>query len=103
MTTLPSGMTDGTVEPQCAEQYEVLPSSRRFSSLFLASPIALCVRSSHVSSDSAPGLSIERAVEEGLRLLINVKGQQGIRRLRGKIDWQGDLNEMRESRIKNDP
>lgn len=52
---------------------------------------------------STTGLSIERAVEEGLRLLIKVNRQQGIRRLRGKVLWQGDLHEMREGRIKNDP
>lgn len=48
----------------------------------------------------ATGLSTKRAVvEEGLRLLIKVKGQEGIRRLRGKIAWEGDLNTMREGRI----
>ena len=26
--------------------------------------------------------------EEGLRLLIKVKGQEGIRRLRGKVAWE---------------
>ena len=31
------------------------------------------------------------AVEEGLRLLIQTRGQGGIRRLRGKVAWQGDL------------
>jgi Arc/MetJ family transcription regulator len=35
------------------------------------------------------------AVEEGLRLLIQVRRQAGIRRLRGKVRWEGDLNEMR--------
>lgn len=49
----------------------------------------------------ATGLSTKRAVvEEGLRLLIKVKGQEGIRRLRGKITWEGDLDSMREGRIK---
>jgi len=49
----------------------------------------------------ATGLSTKKAVvEEGLRLLIKVKGQEGIRRLRGKITWEGDLDTMRESRIK---
>ena len=38
----------------------------------------------------APGLSTKRAVvEEGLRLLIKVKGQASIRRLRGKIGFEG--------------
>ena len=49
----------------------------------------------------ATGLSTKKAVvEEGLRLLIKVKGQEGIRRLRGKIEWECDLSAMREGRIK---
>ncbi len=49
----------------------------------------------------ATGLSTKKAVvEEGLRLLIKVKGQEGIRRLRGKVEWEGDFNVMREGRIK---
>lgn len=47
------------------------------------------------------GLSTKKAVvEEGLRMLVKVKGQEGIRRLRGKIVWEGDLGVMREGRIK---
>jgi len=42
------------------------------------------------------GLPTKRAaVEEGLRLLIQVKRQSGIRRLRGKVHWEGDLDAMR--------
>ena len=49
----------------------------------------------------AAGLSTKRAVvEEGLRLLIKVKGQAGLRRLRGKVDWRGDLGKMREGRVR---
>ena len=49
----------------------------------------------------ATGLLTKRAVvEEGLRLLIKVKGQEGIRRLRGKVAWDGDLKTLREGRIK---
>lgn len=49
----------------------------------------------------ATGFSTKKAVvEEGLRLLIKVKGQEGIRRLRGKIEWEGDLSAMREGRVK---
>ncbi|HSF69291.1 MAG TPA: type II toxin-antitoxin system VapB family antitoxin [Nitrospira sp.] len=49
----------------------------------------------------ATGLSTKKAVvEQGLRLLVQVKGQEGIRRLRGKIAWEGDLKAMRDSRIK---
>jgi Arc/MetJ family transcription regulator len=38
------------------------------------------------------------AVEEGLRLLIQTKRQSGIRRLRGKVRWEGDLDAMRSGR-----
>ncbi len=48
----------------------------------------------------ATGLPTKRAVvEAGLRLLIDVKAQTGIRRLRGKVRWEGDLDEMRASRV----
>jgi Arc/MetJ family transcription regulator len=39
------------------------------------------------------------AVEEGLRLLIRTRAQRSIRRLRGKVAWDGDLDESRRSRI----
>jgi Arc/MetJ family transcription regulator len=35
------------------------------------------------------------AVEEGLRLLIQTRRQGSLRRLRGKVRWQGDLNRSR--------
>lgn len=35
------------------------------------------------------------AVEEGLRLLINTRRQTGIRKLRGKVKWTGDLDAWR--------
>jgi hypothetical protein len=31
----------------------------------------------------------------GLRMLVKLKQQQGIRAYRGKLAWQGDLEEMR--------
>jgi len=34
-------------------------------------------------------------IEAGLRLLIQVREQVRIRRLRGKISWEGDLNTLR--------
>lgn len=40
------------------------------------------------------------AVEEGLRLLIQTRRQAGLRRLRGKVQWEGDLDESRAGRIK---
>jgi Arc/MetJ family transcription regulator len=39
------------------------------------------------------------AVEEGLRLLIQTRGQASIRRLRGKIRWNGDLRKSRVGRF----
>jgi Arc/MetJ family transcription regulator len=49
----------------------------------------------------ASGLSTKRAVvEEGLRLLIKVKGQASIRRLRGKIDFsEHALDARMEDRV----
>ena len=38
------------------------------------------------------------AVEEGLRLLIQTRRQGGLRKLRGKVKWQGDLDAMRTDR-----
>lgn len=35
------------------------------------------------------------AVEKGLELLVQVKKQNGLRKLRGKLKWEGDLAEMR--------
>ena len=44
----------------------------------------------------ATGLKTKReAVEEGLRTLLRLRKQEKIRRLRGKIDWRGDLDAMR--------
>ena len=49
----------------------------------------------------AAGLSTKRAaVEAGLHLLIHVKAQAGIRRLRGRVAWEGDLAKMRAGRIR---
>jgi len=42
------------------------------------------------------GLKTKReAVEEGLKLLIRISAQRKILELRGKIHWEGDLDEMR--------
>jgi len=46
------------------------------------------------------GVRTKRAVvEEALRLLIQTKGQSSIRRLRGKVTWDGDLNVSRLERL----
>lgn len=45
------------------------------------------------------GARTKRAtVEEALRLLVQVRRQAGIRRLRGKIHWEGNLDELRRGR-----
>jgi Arc/MetJ family transcription regulator len=38
-------------------------------------------------------------VEAGLRLLVETHGQAAIRRLKGKVHWEGDLNQSRRARI----
>ena len=47
----------------------------------------------------ATGLKTKReAVELGLRTLLRLRRQQEIRRLRGRLHWQGDLDAMRSDR-----
>ena len=42
------------------------------------------------------GLKTKReAVELGLRTVVRLRKQQAIRRFRGKLPWQGDLDAMR--------
>ena len=36
------------------------------------------------------------AIESGLRLLVQVSSQRKLRSLKGKINWEGDLGEMRK-------
>ena len=38
-------------------------------------------------------------VEAGLRLLVQTRAQANIRRLRGKIRWEGDLDKSRLGRL----
>jgi Arc/MetJ family transcription regulator len=45
------------------------------------------------------GARTKRAVvEEGLRLLIRTRGQARLRRLRGKVAWEGNLEKSRLGR-----
>ena len=37
----------------------------------------------------------KEVVEEGLRLLVKVKNQSKLKKLRGKLKWEGNLEEMR--------
>jgi Arc/MetJ family transcription regulator len=47
------------------------------------------------------GMPTKRAaVEEGLRLLIQTRRQSGLRKLRGKVRWEGDLDALRTDRSK---
>jgi Arc/MetJ family transcription regulator len=47
----------------------------------------------------ATGLGTKReAVELGLRTLLRLRRQAELRRLRGKLAWQGDLDAMRRDR-----
>ena len=46
------------------------------------------------------GATTKRAVvEEGLRLLIQTRGQASMRRLRGKVKWEGNLEQSRVGRM----
>jgi Arc/MetJ family transcription regulator len=47
----------------------------------------------------ATGLATKKeVVEQGLRLLIKRKEQQAIRDLRGKLKWEGNLDDMRSAK-----
>lgn len=48
---------------------------------------------------SLSGLRTKKeTVEEALRLLISLKSQSKIRNFRGKLNWEGDLDQMRADR-----
>ena len=55
------------------------------------------------SALAATGLRTKKAVvEEALKLLVRMKGQEGIRELRGKLtSWEGNVDEWRSDRLKN--
>lgn len=40
------------------------------------------------------------AVEAGLKLLAETHAQGSIRRMKGKVAWEGDLNQSRLSRMR---
>lgn len=71
--------------------------------LFIFIHMEMAVRTNIVIDDQlmadalkATGLNTKKeAVEEGLKLLIKRNRQQQIRKLRGKLTWEGDLDEMR--------
>ncbi len=48
----------------------------------------------------ATGLKTKRAVvEAGLQALIQIKSQTDIRRWRGQVQWEGDLDQTRRSGV----
>jgi Arc/MetJ family transcription regulator len=53
----------------------------------------------HQAMRSSRSRTKRAAVEAGLRLLIQTRGQAGIRRLRGKVRWDGNLNKSRLGRL----
>jgi Arc/MetJ family transcription regulator len=46
-----------------------------------------------MKSSGAP--TKKAVVEAGLRLLVKTHSQTAIRKLRGKVKWEGDLNQSR--------
>ena len=51
---------------------------------------------------AASGLPSKRAVvEAGLRSLVSLHRQAGVRRLRGRVKWTGDLAKMRIGRTQH--
>jgi Arc/MetJ family transcription regulator len=48
----------------------------------------------------ASGESTKKAaVEAALKLMVRIKAQEGIRSLRGKVSWEGNLDESRRGRF----
>ena len=46
----------------------------------------------------ATGLKTKKeAVEQGLKLLVKRNKQRDIRKFRGKLSWEGDLDDMRNN------
>jgi len=40
----------------------------------------------------------EAIINEALKLFVQVRRQDGLRRLRGKVTWEGNLDELRRGR-----
>jgi len=56
---------------------------------------ALLSRAMKASGDRTKRAAVHRA----LQLLVDTASQAGLRRLRGKVRWAGDLDESRQSRL----
>lgn len=52
----------------------------------------------------ATGIKTKKeAVEQGLKLLLQKSQQQKIREFRGKLKWEGDLAQMRQTGFEETP
>ena len=52
------------------------------------------------SAMRASGTTTKRAaVEAGLRSLVSTRAQAALRELRGTVEWEGDLEKSRQSRL----
>ena len=48
------------------------------------------------SALKASGMKTKKdAIEEGLKLLVKMRGQERIKECRGKLEWTGNLDDMR--------
>ena len=43
--------------------------------------------------------TVEDVVKAGLETLVRLDGETNIKQLRGSINWQGDLNQIRKDRF----
>jgi Arc/MetJ family transcription regulator len=55
----------------------------------------------HEAMRSSGKATKKAVVEAGLRLLVQTHAQTSIRRLRGKVQWHGDLNQSRQGRVRD--
>ncbi len=54
----------------------------------------------HQAMQTSGAPTKKAVVETALRLLVQTHSQTSIRQLRGKIQWQGDLNQSRLGRTR---
>ena len=54
----------------------------------------------HQAMRSSGAPTKKAVVEAGLRLLVKTHAQTAIRKFRGKVKWEGDLNESRQGRLR---
>lgn len=55
-----------------------------------------------IDAENKPQTEVQLiSVEEALQLMIQHYQQLQVRQLRGKLKWEGNLNEMRENRFNN--